>query len=122
MRRLSLLAVICVLCSGWLLAQSSSSQSSSSGTETSVSGCLQGSAGSYILTDDSGKTYQLQGANSKLKGEVGHVIKVRGMEAGASSTGSSSSPGGDSSASGSTQFQVKSVSRVSDSCTGVTPK
>jgi hypothetical protein len=122
MRKASLLAVIFLMASGWVLAQSDSGQSTSSGHEKSITGCLMGSGGSYTLTDDSGKTYQLQGADSKLKPEVGHVIKVRGMETETSSdTGTSANPSGSSTAGG-TSFQVRSVSRVSDSCTGVTPK
>jgi hypothetical protein len=123
MRKATLLAAIFLMASGWVLAQSDSGQSSSSGQATSITGCLLGSGGYYTLTDDSGKNYQLQGADSKLKPEVGHVVKVRGMKTeGSTGTESSPSTSGASNVSGGTQFQVKSVTRVSDSCTGVTPK
>src|SRR5512143_590821 len=88
--------------SGSTSSQTSSSQgsmgsSSSSSGETSVEGCLQGSSGSYTLTDNSGMTYQLAGDTSKLADHVGHEVKITGTAtsgsaaAGASSGSSASS-------------------------------
>jgi hypothetical protein len=152
MRKLCLLTAALLLSSAWVVAQSTSqsgsygsSQSGSSGSEKTIEGCLSGSAGSFTLSDNSGKTYQLEGDTAKLKDEVGHQVRVKGTEAGASassSTPSSSSPSSSSSsgmpssssagnpsssstgsssssagASAATQFNVTKISKVSDTCT-----
>src|SRR5207302_10630238 len=54
----------------------------------------------YILTDSSGKTYQLKADNSKLKDHVGHQVSISG----------SMNPSDNS-------LQVDSVSMISDKCT-----
>jgi hypothetical protein len=129
MRKLFLLSAFVLLLSAWVVAQATapmggSSQSSSNANETSITGCLSGSGGSYTLTDASGKTYQLQGDTSKLSDEVGHQVRVKGSEASASAAGSpGTSPSSGSSASSSSagssagvQFNVSSVKKISDSC------
>lgn len=107
------------------------SSSSDNGSQT-IEGCLSGSAGSFTLTDQSGKTYQLAGDTSKLSDHVGHQVRITGSEgtgagesassstnpSGSSSTassGSSSSGSMGSSASQST-FNVKKVKMISSSC------
>jgi len=130
MRKLFLLSAFVLLLSAWVVAQATapmggSSQSSSNANETSITGCLSGSGGSYTLTDASGKTYQLTGDASKLGDEVGHQVRVKGSEAsasaGAGSPGTSPSSGSSasSSAGGSSagvQFNVSSVKKIADSC------
>jgi|SRR5437899_1327541 cytoskeletal protein RodZ len=64
----------------------------------SVEGCIGGAAGSYTLTDSSGKTWQLSGDTSKLGDHVGHTVQATGSE--------------DSSGS----FNVKKVKMLSGSC------
>lgn len=135
MRKVSLIAAVLLLASAWVLAQSSRSPSSQypssapssaqsaaqdagqtaaqAGKEagTTVEGCLGGSAGSYTLTDSSGKVYQLAGDTSKLGDHVGHDIKVTG-------TAASSAGAAASSAAGATPtLTVKKVRMVSATCT-----
>src|ERR671924_199682 len=139
MKKLCLLTATLLLSSAWMFAQStsqsggygSSSQSSSSGNETTIEGCLSGSSGNFTLSDKSGKTYQLQGDTSKLEKEVGHQVRVKGTESGTSastgspsgssqSSGSNSGMSPSSSSSGSssagTPFNVSKVSKISDNC------
>lgn len=131
MRKLFLLSAFVLLLSAWVVAQatspmgSSAPQSSSNANETSITGCLSGSGGSYTLTDASGKTYQLTGDTSKLSDEVGHQVRVKGGEASASAGAGSpgTTPPSGSSASSSSggssagmQFNVSSVKKIADSC------
>jgi hypothetical protein len=69
-----------------------------------VEGCVGGSAGSYTLTDSSGKTYQLSGDTSGLSDHVGHDVKVSGSMAAASAAG------------GTPTINVKKVKMVSATC------
>lgn len=128
-----MLALTLLFATTWLLAQnatpssspasSSSSQSgmsSSSGSsgQTSVEGCLQGSSGSYTLTDKAGTTYQLSGDTSKLAEHVGHEVQITGTTSGAgSSAGSSASSAGSAgSSSGNQMLTVEKVKHVSKTC------
>src|SRR5215510_2614755 len=119
MRKFWLLTALLLLCSAWLVAQSTSpaaspnspavSSSQTSDTEgKTIEGCLSGSAGNWTLTDSSGKTWQLQGDDSKLSKEVGHQVKIKGSEMAGSSGASPSSPGTTSPSAGASaaQFNV----------------
>jgi hypothetical protein len=158
MKKLCLLTAVLLVLSAWVVAQdtqaggssspqsssdqANSSQSSSNTSQTTIEGCLAGSSGSYTLSDNSGKTYQLRGDTSKLSDHVGHQVRLKGSETGASASAttssgasatantgssgsnppsSSASPSGASSPSGSAsaaiQFDVKSVKHVSEHCT-----
>ena len=95
--------------------------SKTSDSSTAIEGCLSGSSGSYTLTDQSGKAWQLAGDTSKLTEHVGHQVRVMGSDSGSSAASSS---GGDASAAsgsggaagaGST-FTVKKVKMISSSC------
>jgi hypothetical protein len=135
MRKLGFLTAVLLLSAAWMVAQTSSPSSSgssqSSGNDSSIEGCLSGSAGSYTLTDASGQTYQLQGDSSKLDKEVGHQVRIRGMASGGSantpgaggatppgsaSTGTNPSTTSQIGGAGGTQFTVKSVHKVADTC------
>ena len=61
----------------------------SSDSGTSIEGCLNGSAGNWTLTDQSGKTWQLAGDTSKLSDHVGHQVRLTGTD----NSGSASSSG-----------------------------
>ena len=161
MRKLYLLTAILLLSAAWMVAQdtsqpgsSSSSQTSSdqanssqstNAPETTIEGCLSGSSGSYTLTDASGKIYQLQGDASKLSDHVGHEVRIKGSETGASASAStpsgasasaststsgnpssSASPSSASSPSGNAsaaiQFNVEKVKKISDTCTSSSMK
>ena len=96
----------------------------SSDSGNSIEGCLNGSAGNWTLTDQSGKTWQLAGDTSKLSDHVGHQVRLMGTDnsSSASSSGSagsspSSSATGAGSASGSQPtFTVQKVKMISSSC------
>jgi hypothetical protein len=99
----------------------SSSQTSTSGNK--IQGCLQGSAGSYTLTDNAGTTYQLSGADSKLSSHVGHEVEITGTSgssgAGATSAGSQTGAGASAAGSSATSQQmlmVEKVKEVSKTC------
>ena len=103
--------------------QSSNAQSGmSSGSETSIEGCLSGSAGSYTLTSSTGTSYQLTGSDDLSK-HVNQQVRVKGTQSGSSASSSatpssSSSASSPSSTSGASQpaFNVSKVSKISDTC------
>jgi len=74
----------------------------------SVEGCLGGSAGSYTLTDASGKTYQLGGDTSKLAEHVGHQVQISGTEDSSATSAGAGAPA---------MLNVKKVKMVSATCT-----
>jgi hypothetical protein len=100
----------------------------SSDNGNSIEGCLNGSAGSWTLTDQSGKTWELAGDTSKLSDHVGHQVRITGTDNSSSasscgSTGSSprsSSGAGESGAGASSgshsTFSVHYVKMNSFSC------
>lgn len=96
-----------------------------SSNSSSIEGCLSGSAGSYTLTDTTGKTWQLAGDTSKLTEHVGHDVRLTGSEGNSGASGSSSSAAGSSAsstgagagASGSQPtFTVQKVKMISSTC------
>ena len=95
------------------------SRNSCSGKKT-VQGCLQGSNGSYTLTDKSGTTYQLAGDTSKLSDHVGHEVKITGTTSGSSAT--SSSMGAPAGGTQQPTLTVESMKRVSKTCQSATGK
>ncbi|HEY6308875.1 MAG TPA: DUF5818 domain-containing protein [Candidatus Angelobacter sp.] len=133
MRKLSLVTGILLLASAWMLAQNStpptsqypssapsSAQSAAQDAQQAatqagkdaahaatgnIEGCIAGSAGSYTLTDSSGKTYQLAGDTAGLSDHVGHDVKVSGTMADAASA-----------AGGTPTITVKKVKMVSATC------
>ena len=91
---------------------------------SSIEGCLNGSAGNWTLTDQSGKTYQLAGDTSKLSDHVGHQVRITGTDnsSSASSSGStgssasSSATGAGSSSGSQPTFTVQKVKMISSTC------
>lgn|SRR5262249_9280671 len=118
MKRISLLATVVLLSVTWMVAQSSPSASTSD-SQTSIQGCLSGSTGSYTLTDQSGKTYQLGGDTSKLTDHVGQEVELTGQESGGSSAGAtpSSPPKSSMPSNSEVKFNVSKVKKISDTCT-----
>lgn len=93
-------------------ANGQSDMSRGSGGQTSVEGCLQGSNGSYTITDSTGTTYQLTGETGKLSKHVGHEVEITG-----STSGSSAANSGNTMSSGSqNSLKVQKVKMVSSSC------
>ena len=125
MRHIVLFSVL-LLGGTWAVAQNSarpgqagSSQTRSSpvstGSQTTVVGCLSSSEGKYTLTDKEGKTYELAGDTSKLADHVGHEVKITGQAA--AEGNSPSSAGSQAGQTGSSQvLEVSSVKHVSKTC------
>lgn len=96
----------------------------SSDSGNSIEGCLNGSAGNWTLTDQSGKTYQLSGDTSKLSDHVGHQVRIMGTDnsSSASSSGStgsspsSSATGAGASSGSQPTFTVSKVKMISSTC------
>lgn len=128
MRRTTLLTIILLALSAWMVAQQTpnsqnapSQGASQSASQNSVQGCLGGSGSNFTVTDKTGTSYQLQlpqGANpAALKPHVGEEVRVEGDMAGGSSSGS---PARGSSA-GQPTINVKNIYRVSPTCSSKTP-
>jgi Protein of unknown function (DUF5818) len=101
---------------------STATTQTSTDSSTSIEGCLNGSAGNWTLTDQSGKTWQLAGDTAKLGDHVGHQVRISGSDNSGSATSpssgagsSASTPGGSSSGSQPT-FTVRKVKMISSSC------
>ncbi len=114
MKKTVLATLVLLLCSAWALAQQGygqSSQSSSSGSKTTVRGCLSKSdTGGYTLTDKSGTTYQLAGDTSKLSAHVGHEVQIKGTKAESSAASASSGAGANP------QIEVSGLKHISETC------
>jgi hypothetical protein len=120
MRKVSLVTAILLLCSAWMVAQSSSpstsaqqsdkSQTASDQSGKTVEGCLSGAADTFTLTDATGKTYELTGDTSGLKDNVGHQVRLWG-NAGSSGGGEKISAGG-----AQATFGVTKVQSISPTC------
>lgn len=126
MRRMSLSAAILLLCSAWMVAQSSppssdqqpstsaqqpdKSQAGASDRGQTVEGCLSGAANTFKLTDATGKTYELTGDTSMLNDNVGHQVRLWG-NAGSSGGGEKISAGG-----AQATFGVTKVQSISPTC------
>ena len=82
----------------------------SSTNQTTVQGCLSGSAGGFTLTDNSGTAYQLAGDTSKLTDHVGHQVEITGTTA-----VSGEAPGAPSAAAPA-RIDVSSVKHISSTC------
>src|SRR5262245_12682491 len=123
MRKAYLITATLLLSCAWVVAQSSqqypSSQQQPDTSQTAtgaqdkaahtVEGCVGGSAGSYTLTDASGKTYQLAGDTSTLADHVGHTVQISGTEESAGAGAASAGGGGST-------LNVKKVKMVASSC------
>ncbi len=129
MRKFSLITAILLLCSAWMVAQSSppsaeqqpaspqaqqpdKSQAAAPSDQAgqTVEGCLSGGADTFKLTDATGKTYELTGDTSGLKDNVGHQVRLWG-NAGSSGGGEKISAGG-----AQATFGVTRVQSISPTC------
>ena len=70
-------ATLCCLCLLLLLGTALGKKADSSDLLT-VRGCLERSRQSYLVVDRHGWPYVLKGVGSKLDGDVGHEVEVRG--------------------------------------------
>jgi hypothetical protein len=103
-----------LLCVGWAIAQEGGMSKGQMGKGDSgqmkVEGCLQKSGNGFTLTDSAGKTYALQGDNSKMSEHVGHEVMVTGTASGGGSDSSMSSGQGEMT------LQVDNLKHISKTC------
>ena len=59
-------------------SQTSTSEQDSPMSGNTIQGCLSGTSGSYMLTDATGVTYQLQGDDSQLSANANKEVEVSG--------------------------------------------
>ena len=138
-----LLTLTLLCCSAWMVAQStpqsgstpdSTNPSSQAGTPTdsgqaspgtqssngmggnSIEGCLMGSGGTYTLTDSTGTQYQLEGNTAKLASHLNTQVEIKGTEASGGSSATATGTDSGAGAGPAKVFKVKSVKKISDSC------
>jgi hypothetical protein len=105
-----------------LSAQDSTDKSSSKGSSTTVTGCIQKGteANGYYLTDESGKTWELTNSAAKVSAHVGHKVTLAGTSTKLSKTTESKKEPEEKKEAGSNtsagDFKVTSVKMISDSC------
>ena len=120
MGRISILALVLLLSAVCLHGQDAPpagnpSDHTTSAHASTVQGCLQGSNGSFTVTDKSGSAYEIQGDTSTLAKHLGHEVQI---------TGTTSTPGSDkgepsggtSSATGQQIIHLQDVKHVSKTC------
>jgi len=128
MKNLLLLLSLGILCGSLAFAQDATTagQAPASGSNTganasAVQGCLSGSDGNYMLTQDgTGTTYKLVGDEGQLKKHVGHEVAVTGQAASSAGSSASATDQGQSQPSSgnseSTAIQVATVKMISKQC------
>ncbi|MCU1299039.1 MAG: proteophosphoglycan 5 [Acidobacteriaceae bacterium] len=120
MSKTLMLTLALLLSTAWLKAQSqypqtgSSQKGASASGQTAAQGCLQRSDGNYMLTDNAGTTYQLQGDSSKLSEHVGHEVQITGSTASASSA--TTPIAGTSTSATQPTLTVQNVKHISKTC------
>ena len=120
MMKTFLLAFSLLVSAAWVQAQTypqtgSSEKGKTASGETTVQGCLQGSGGTYTLTDNAGTTYQLQGDTSKLSDHVGHEVRITGKTM-AASGGANPTTGTATSGAQQPTLTVQSVKHIAKTC------
>ena len=81
-------------------SQTSTSDQNTSTSGNTVQGCLSGTAGSYMLTDATGVTYQLQGDDSQFSANANKEVEVMGTPGATASASASNAPDGTPAGSG----------------------
>ncbi|MGC2209343.1 MAG: DUF5818 domain-containing protein [Candidatus Korobacteraceae bacterium] len=119
-----LLVSILLLSAAWTMAQNGADRNDqTSGGHVTVEGCLSEAGGNFMLTSQSGMSYQLTGNTDRLQDHVGQTIRVKGF--GTSEAGvapSSMSEGADAADANAPAQQappmlsVSSFKRVSSNC------
>ena len=122
MTRTLLLAITLLASAAWIQAQAQYPQTGSSQTgetasgQTTVEGCLQHSNGNYTLTDNTGTTYQLQGATSKLNPHIGHEVKITGSTMSGATSTTTGTQTGTQNAGTQSSLMVESVKHIAKTC------
>lgn len=73
-------------------SQTSNSDQNNTMSGNTVQGCLSGTAGSYMLTDATGVTYQLQGDDSQFSANANKEVEVMGTLSATASASASNAP------------------------------
>ena len=120
MTKTSILASALVLSTALLQGQNpppagNPSDHPTSANASTVQGCLQGSNGSFTLTDKSGTTYGIQGDTSTLTEHLGHEVQITGTTSTPSSDKNESS-GSARSATEQRIINLQEVKHVSKTC------
>jgi len=129
MKKICLLSAFALMYTSLSLAQGTYGQQpdqqntqASSTSSGSVQGCLSGSDGNYMLTQDgTGTMYKLMGSEAQLRKHVGHEVAVMG-QAGSGSAGALSdqtqnnTSAGSSDATSGNTIQVTDVKMISKHC------
>ncbi len=119
MKRVPSFSLVFVMCAAMVAAQpggqSPQADQSSAGKSSlaTIQGCLQRSQGNYILVDED-NTFRRLSNNGKLKGLLGHEVRLTGKPA--IRTIDTTQPGTASTAVEQRYFEVKSVEDVSPNC------
>lgn len=116
MHKTPILALLLLLSAAWLQAQPSSpaSEKNKPSDLTTISGCLSNSNGQYTLTENDGTAHNLSGYANKLGHQVGREVEITGKP---SFKMADTTPVGAASAAQEIPvFEVKTVTRVADTC------
>ena len=125
MRKIWMLGITLLLSVVWIQAQQypdkeSSQSSKTKSAEKTIQGCLQGSDGNFTLTDDAGKSYQIQGDTSKLADHVGHEVQITGTASTSTSQSESTSRSPEAGTASSTSHQrtieLQDIKHISKTC------
>jgi hypothetical protein len=119
MGKISILALVLLLSAFCLQAQDAPPAGNPSDHPTSahastVQGCLQGSNGSFTVTNKSGSTYEIQGDTSTLAKHLGHEVQITGTTSTPADKGEPSGRTG--SATEQQIIHLQDVKHVSKSC------
>jgi hypothetical protein len=123
MRNLWLIASFMLVSVCVIIAQPSQPGSAQTDPKpTTVQGCLKGADGSFVLTSDSGTTYELVGDSHQLSRLAGMEVSVTGNHGSASdiSTGESGHTGlatSNPTAGTAPTIQVMHAKKISSNCT-----
>jgi hypothetical protein len=97
--------------SGQVASEASNSQ------KTTVRGCLsQSSDGNFMLSDNSGNSFQLRGETSQLNSYVGKEVRVDGIAMPSSGISAGSMASSTSTGSSATPFSIGDVHKIADTC------
>jgi len=88
---------------------------------TTIQGCLSKSSdGNFVLAENSGDSFRLQGDTAKLESYIGKQVKLEGMvitsDTTAGAMSSNTSPDSGSPAGAAKQFNVNNVHKVANTC------
>lgn len=96
--------------------KNSTSDAQASAKPASTTGCVRISVDHFVLTDDSGKMYNLAGDTSNLNSDVGHKVQVTGVVDNTSSVSTNTTTPQGSNESQRPTITVQQVQSLGDTC------